>query len=90
MPCAHADTEATLFLHLIPGDVADLPAERTQYGFDNLDFHFDDYRIPQRGRCVAVRELPDYAIACIRTGQLLVNEDSSYTHLWEGESRFDE
>ena len=89
-PCAHADTEAVFFLHLVPADVADLPAERKQYGFDNLDFRFNDYRIPQGERCVIVRELPDYAITRILTGQFLVNEDGSYTRLWGGEVRFDE
>ena len=40
-PCAHADTEAKFFLHLIPADEDDLPAERKRYGFDNLDFGFE-------------------------------------------------
>ena len=89
-PCVRADTAAMFFLHLVPADVADLPAERKQYGFDNLDFRFNDYRIPQGERCVVVRELPDYAIARIRTGQFVVNEDGTDTRLWEGDIRFDE
>ena len=55
------------FLHLIPADVDDLPEERRQYGFDNLDFAF--YGLTAGGFCEATRELPDYAIATIRTGQ---------------------
>ena len=39
---------------------------------------------------MAVRELPDYAIARIRTDQFLINEDGSFTKLWEGEVHFDE
>ena len=31
-----------------------------------------------------MRELPDYTISHIRTGRSLVNEDGSYTNLWEG------
>ena len=90
--CAPADTEAGFFLHLLPADVADLPAARQQHGFDNLDFGFNDhsYELRSAEQCVAYRELPDYAITRIRTGQFLVNEDGSYTHLWEEEIRFDE
>ena len=78
------------FLHLIPVDMDDLPDHRKQYNFDNLDFRFGDYELPLTERAVAVRELPAYDIAGIRTGQFLVDEDGSYTHLWEGEVRFDE
>ena len=84
-------TDLLFFLHLVPVDVDDLPDHRKQYSFDNLDFRFDDYKLPLIGPpVVAVRELPDYAITRIRTGQFLVNEDGSTTHLWEGEIRFDE
>ena len=78
------------FLHLIPVDMDALPDHRKQYNFDNLDFRFGDYELPLTERAVAVRELPAYDIAGIRTGQFLVDEDGSYTHLWEGEVRFDE
>ena len=78
------------FLHLIPVDVDDLPDHRKQYGFDNLDFSFGDYALPLTERPVAVRELPAYDIAGIRTGQFITNEDGSTTPLWEGEVRFDE
>ncbi len=83
-------TDIRFFLHLIPVDVGDLPDHRKQHGFDNLDFRFNDYELLLTERPVAVRELPDYAIARIRTGQFLANEDGSYTPLWEGEIRFDE
>ena len=91
-PCAPADTQGMFFLHLIPADVADLPAARKQYGFDNLDFGFNDhdYGLRSAERCVAQRELPDYAITRILTGQHLVNEDGFATNIWEGEIRFDE
>ena len=89
-PCARADTEASFFLHLYPVDVNDLPDYRKQHGFDNLGFRFNNYGIRSAEQCVARRELPDYAIASIRTGQFVGNEDGSYTHLWEGEIRFDE
>ncbi len=83
-------TDPYFFLHVTPVDVDDLPDHRKRHGFDNLDFRFDNYRIPHRDRAVALRELPDYPIARIGTGQSLLNKDGSYTHLWEGEIRFDE
>ena len=33
-----ADTYARFFLHVIPGDVSDLPADRRAHGFNNWDF----------------------------------------------------
>ena len=82
--CAPEDTEPTFFLHLDPVDVNDLPSHRKQYGFDNLDFAFRDHRIPIKGEvCAAVRELPDYAIAAIRTGQFI-----GEGHIWEGNSTY--
>ena len=85
-PCARADTEAWFFLHLHPVDVNDLPDHRRQYGFDTLDFRFDE-RGPMvfDGGCMARIPLPEYDIATIRTGQ--------YTDkggLWAGEHNFDE
>ena len=68
--CSPEDTEPTFFLHLDPGDLNDLPSHRKQYGFDNLDFTFRNHRIPiEGGVCAAGRDLPDYGIAAIRTGQ---------------------
>ena len=68
-PCAWTDTEHEFFLHIIPIDEADLPEDRREYGFDNLDFGFGTYGILVDERCAAVRSLPDYDIAKIRTGQ---------------------
>ena len=78
------------FLHLDPVDVGDLPDHRRRHGFDNLDFRFGEFALPLTERPVAVRELPDYAIARIRTGQYRINEDGSFTGLWEGEVRLNE
>ena len=71
-PCSAADVQAPFFLHVVPEDVEDLPADRRQYGFDNLDFHYDYGRsaaLAFGGRCIAKRPLPDYPIVRIRTGQ---------------------
>ena len=79
--CSPEDTEPTFFVHLDPVDAADLSVRRRLYGFDNLDFAFRDRRLPIGGEvCVAVRELPDYAIAAIRTGQFVPGEGQ----IWKG------
>ena len=83
-PCARADTEAMFFLHLHPADVADLPGHRRQYGFDNLDFDFDESGVIFDGRCMVAMALPEYDITRIRTGQY-VPVDGGFDNLWEGE-----
>ena len=79
---------AKFFLHVIPVDVSDLPNRRKPWQFDNLDFYFREYP-PYRARAIAVRELPAYDIAGIRTGQF-TKEANHYHTLWAGEVSFDE
>lgn len=67
--CTAEDIQAAFFLHIVPIDADDLPAERAQYGFDNLDFAFWQRGGMTGGRCVAVVALPDYPIASVLTGQ---------------------
>ena len=67
--CAAADTAAGFFLHILPEDVADLPAERQAAGFANLDFAFGRYGGSFDGKCLASVALPEYPIKEIRTGQ---------------------
>ena len=67
--CTEEETGATFLLHVVPVDVADLPADRVQYGFDNRDFEFWWRGGVRDGRCVAVAALPDYPIASVVTGQ---------------------
>ncbi len=80
-PCVRADTEAKFFLHLIPADMADLPDHRKQYGFDILDFDFDDQGMIIDDECLAEVPLPGYGISEIRTGQFLSGEG----WVWEEE-----
>ena len=87
-PCGPADVDATFFLHLDPVDVNDLPSHRKQYGFDNLDFNFDERAAIFDGKCLAEIPLPEYAISEIRTGQY-VPVDGGYNHLWKGEIRLE-
>jgi len=67
--CNAADTAVGFFLHILPADVADLPAERQSAGFANIDFAFDRWGGLFDGKCLAAVPLPDYPIAAIRTGQ---------------------
>ena len=67
--CAAADTAAGFFLHIIPVDVADLPAERQAAGFANLDFAFARWGGHFDGKCLAAIPLPEYPIKEIRAGQ---------------------
>ena len=73
-PCASGDTDARFLLHIFPADPADLPADARDLGFYNLDFQFADHGADIGGKCVATRELPDYAIERIRTGQFVSGE----------------
>ena len=67
--CAHGDADARFFLHIVPADPANLPAAWREYGFENRDFWFGERGAYAGDKCVAERELPDYAIASVRTGQ---------------------
>ena len=77
-PCRRDDKDAQFFLHVVPADERDLPSGRREYGFDNLDFRMEE-PTKAEGRCAAVRRLPDYPIAEIRTGQF-----TDEGRLWEG------
>ena len=68
-PCEQSDTDAKFFLHIRPEQAADLPEERRETGFDNLDFDFFLRGAEFDGKCAARVAPPDYPIASIRTGQ---------------------
>ena len=87
-PCDRADTEAIFFLHLVPADVADLPDDRKQHGFDNRDFSFDGRGVILDGTCIVRIPLPEYDIAAIRTGQFVI-VDGNFDNLWGVEFPFD-
>lgn len=85
--CADRDLRPVFFIHVIPVDEKDLPNHRRQYGYDNLDFHFIRHGLPglRDGTCAAMRTLPGYDIASIRTGQSLYDPKRNlYNILWEG------
>ena len=79
-PCDEEDVRARFFAHLTPVDENDLPEDRRDWRFDNLDFAFADWGLRRGERCVAFRYLPDYPIASVRTGQF-----TGDGHIWEAE-----
>ena len=80
-PCVLNDPAAEFFLHVIPTNVDDLSDDRRQYGFDNLDFEFFFHGMAIEGKCVAIRDLPEYDIRSISTGQFRENEGN----VWDGQ-----
>ena len=76
-PCSAADVQAEFFLHVIPEDVEDLPADRRQYGFGGANFRYNGniVALVLGGQCIAEHPLPDYPIARIRTGQFTPEGD---------------
>ena len=69
-PRADANARARIFLHVFPADARDLPADRREHGFDDINFGFNKRPKASDDWCVAIRRLPDYAVERIRTGQL--------------------
>ena len=80
--CEAADTEARFFVHVIPVDLADLPADREGSTFDNFDFDFREQGARQGRRCLAMVTLPDYPVERVRTGQFIRVEGGS-ERIWE-------
>ena len=79
-PCDGGDVREAFFLHVVPENTDDLPSDRRQYGFDNLDFAFDVRGVLFNDKCMVSVDLPQYAIARITTGQF--NADG---RVWEVE-----
>ena len=76
--CAESDVAPGFFLWAFPADENDIPAYMREAGGENMDFggRFHFYRksgwvsvSPHGGRCLFARDLPDYPIAKIITGQ---------------------
>ena len=84
--CGGNDLEPRFFLHVVPENSTDLPRRRRPHAFDNLNFAFSEYGFEAAGLCAAARNLPDYAIAAIETGQFLSPENRK---IWQGEFRAD-
>ena len=81
-PCADGDTRGRFFLSVRPVDAADLPEYRREIGHDALNFDFAPDGIIFGEKCMIRRELPDYEIAQISTGQ----DVPGAGRLWSGEA----
>ena len=68
-PCGEEDTGERFFLHVVPENIDDLPNDRRQHGFDNLDFAFIERGLLFDGKCLVSVDLPQYGAARITTGQ---------------------
>ena len=84
--CGEDNIGPKFFLHVVPVDRDDLPDSRGGYHFDNLDFFFDKHGSMKDGRCYAMRDLPDYDIAEISTGQFIPDRGQ----IWEERLTFGE
>ena len=52
-PCSVADVQAEFFLHVVPEDLEDLPADRRQHGFGGGHFRYGEYAaLDFGGRCI--------------------------------------
>ena len=81
--CETADVEARFSLHIFPVNRNDLPEERQQFAFDNLDFDFAKHGGMVGQKCAAQIELPEYEIAGIRTGQFIHGEGELWSEWYE-------
>ena len=79
-----ADADSGVFLHIVPKAPADLPADRREFGFENMDFRivgidaFFTHTAFFEGKCVTQRPLPDYPIERISTGQFVIGGDVAW------------
>ena len=72
-PCERGDTSLIFFLHVFPENLDDLPDDRRQHGFDNLDFTVRERGVLFDGKCLARAAFPQYDIAGFRTGRVGVD-----------------
>ena len=77
--CDNSLLWSRFFLDIVPVVVSDLPEQRRSYGYDRIDFYFDEHYVLDTKRHISALKLPDYDIASIRTGQLTSDGDL----IWE-------
>ena len=69
--CAESDARGRFALSIFPSDRADLPQTARDAGMEHvsLNFDFPEYGATLDGVCVIIRDLPNYPIAAVETGQ---------------------
>ena len=81
-PCSEEDARGRFYLSVHPANAADLPENRRELGHDSLNFDFvPPHGSVFNGKCMATRQLPDYEIAKIETGQ----DAPGAGRLWDAE-----
>ncbi len=88
--CRQDDRDALFSLHWEPTDKAHLSDYWREYGFNVLDFHFEEYGVKSGGKCVAVVALPEYSVSRIKTGQFVYGPDEELVWRWRESARFDD
>ena len=78
--CGQHEIGTRFFLHVLPESAEDLPDDRKEAGYEELNFALEDYGGRYGGDCFAVRDLPEYDILEIRTGQATGENSNS----WQG------
>ena len=68
-PCAPEDVRAPFILKVRPVNAGDMPAHRSGYRYDRLDFDFGQHGAIRDGECRATVTLPGYDVARVQTGQ---------------------
>ena len=83
-PCDADDTRGRFLLSATPANARDLSDDSRERDLphNSLNFDFDRYGVMSDGKCVILRELPDYPISRIETGQWIPGESG---RLWDGE-----
>ena len=81
-PCGADDARGRFFLSVHPADAGDLPPHRREAGHWSLNFDFaPPIGAVFNGKCMATRQLPDYEIEKIETGQWIPGGE----RLWAAE-----
>ena len=68
-PCAKEDTRHFFYLQIYPADKTVLPKAKQKHGYAKMGFSFSSYGKINDNTCVAIKELPEYDILKLRTGQ---------------------
>ena len=83
-PCDADDVRGRFLLSVMPSDAADLSDDSRERDLPHnpMNFDFARYGILSDGKYAIIRELPDYPISHIETGQWIPGESG---RLWDGE-----
>jgi len=76
--CDESDTRARFFLSVRPVNLAILSQDRRAIGHDGLNFDFSPHGIVFNDKCMIRRDIPDYEIARISTGQYIPDKGETW------------